>query len=471
MTPMILRPDLIEALRKCAKPAPFRALKAMEIQEMAAPDANAGAADGNWLEPRDVGWGVIYGAAVGQALKEKLRPLVEHRGGRGLQGREGRTVVEYLGHYRTGWGAAVDPDHFTYYLLLVGAPSDDLDWDFQRGLAIQNAVGRLDFSTDPARPESINDADALEAYDRYVRSILRAESIAPDRAPRVGLFPVVEPRDAATALAREHFMLPLKLSLERARPVGKRRIEVVDVDPEETCQRDWHAFLQREDLSLYFSSSHGMEWSGNNPNLRYQGALVMRDGSAIRHAPPLKDVKKAPAGLFTGLEKDVSLEGRGLICFACHSGGSQKSGSDTGGLFAEFCSSAHHNQTSLLVKRLLSHGGGAATFVVAHVNSAFSFSFQTLEGRDFASHFKALISRLMRGWPVGPSFEASMIPWRHATLQQYQEAFPYKDLAGHPFQEEFPWRAFARFDAENYMIFGDPAARLSALQTVESLAA
>src|SRR5207244_3941441 len=113
------------------------------------------------------GWGVVYAAGADSRVRAALGELLDYR--RDLAGKlyaefeykPGENAAQFLARYGAPSGQP-DPEKVPYYLLLAGGP-EAIPFEFQYGLDMNYAVGRLAFD------EPID-------YARYARSLITAET-------------------------------------------------------------------------------------------------------------------------------------------------------------------------------------------------------------------------------------------------------------------------------------------------------
>ncbi len=171
------------------------------------------------VRPRNLesaGWGVLFAEDTDPAIKEALRPLLEHR--RNLVSRgDSRRYHEYAGTdglwqdesksrflARHGIGPGpVNPEKVPYYLLLVGGP-EKIPFAFQHQLGVQYAVGRVAFETP-------------EEYEQYALNVVEAETRLEPQARRATFFGVQNPDDAGTRHSSQYLLQPLVKGLSEDR--------------------------------------------------------------------------------------------------------------------------------------------------------------------------------------------------------------------------------------------------------------
>src|SRR5690242_4923112 len=123
------------------------------------------------VDPADVaqaGWGIVFLSDEDAAVKDALRPLVEHRR-RQIGDAKVKELTYSPGQRRAQWLAAngvgagsVDPNKVPYYLLLVGSP-EKIPFTFCHELDVEYAVGLLHF-------------DKPEEYAQYAQSVIEYET-------------------------------------------------------------------------------------------------------------------------------------------------------------------------------------------------------------------------------------------------------------------------------------------------------
>jgi hypothetical protein len=112
-----------------------------------------------------------------------------------------------------------------------------------------------------------------------------------------------------------------------------------------------------------------------------------------------------------------------------------------------------------LPQRMLSHPNGGALAVLAHIERAWAYSFQSQRGGSQITGFRDVLGRLLLGDRIGQATDMFNLRWAaisvdlaemHADLQRGAEV-PLRTLGN-------LW--VARDDARNFMVLGDPAVRL-----------
>lgn len=407
------------------------------------------------IDPRSLaesGWAVLMAHDADPALREALRPLLEHRAAeagridprryRELVGAQGvrpgdskRELLERLGAAATG---AVSPDRLPYYLLIVGGP-EAISFELQALLDVQYAVGRICF-------------DTPEEYARYAESVVAAETSAPRRAARLSLYGTCHPDDRATALSSTELIGGLAESL-----VIRRAGWTLDrhVGAAATKERLAELLAGPDAPALLFTATHGVGFPCADPLQRaHQGALLCEWPGPLTWRGPLP-----PSFYYAADDVADTADVHGLIAFffACYGGGTPA-----------FDATAHHEApgeplriapapfVARLPCRLLAHPRGGALAVITHVDRAWACSFRSRARPEVDTH-AAVLERLLDGHPIGSALEP--FGARHAELAA--------DLAAELDVAVRDRRASslaslwtATNDARNFVLLGDPAVRL-----------
>ncbi len=436
-----------------------------------------------WADPlklEEAGWGVIFPAAMPSnrlaAIQQALEPLLKWRKKqagdlyRVFDGKEGYIAGEDARAFLRRFHA--DPSHpanpketgVPYYLLLVGSP-EEIPFEFQYGLDVQYAVGRIDFETPPD-------------YAAYARSVVAAEQEAFRLAPEALFFPVTNPGDEATALSAEHLIKPVAERVEKrlavARAADQSKLPAWNIrviPPEETQRARLLELLQRDKApALLFTASHGMQFDADNldEQRKYQGALVCADWRGPGQ-PVSPDCYLSGEAL--AAQNDVNLLGTIAFLFACYGAGTprlddyyRQAFMDKGEVIAE------RPFIAALPKAMLSLARGGALAVVGHIERVWSLSYLGPEERrglgkarrdEHLAVFESAVDRLLHGYPVGAAMD--YFGSRYAALStELTAAF---DAFNGPDEYQLAELWTANHDARGYIILGDPAVRLKVAPT------
>ncbi len=434
------------------------------------------------IDPHDLkeaGWGVIFEENVDPQIKDALSPLLEQREResgskyRELTYQRGWSKSDFLVHYGTAPGTV---DDLPYYLLIVGAPTD-IPFSFQYQLAVQYAVGRLDFD----RPDD---------FARYAASVREVETERLQRARRASFFAVENADDRATWQSTRYLVDPLVTKL-RADATTWQIDRLAGAD---ATKRRFADVLgtNREGPALVFTTSHGLSFRNGHPlQMRHQGALVCREWPG----PKAWRGKPIPEDFYFSADDvnpDADLRGLMAFHFACYGGGTPS---------LDAFSFRKPNQppqeiapipfVAQLPQRLLANRKGAALAVIGHVERAWGWSF-LWEGGGGAQirTFEDTLKRLLLGWRVGAAIGpmtlryaelstdfAELIETEH--IEEARRSRPRTERRLVPGRRQRPaprplqrqrdteeavrrrgrlWTA--RNDARSYIVLGDPAVRL-----------
>ncbi|MFZ5905385.1 MAG: C25 family cysteine peptidase [Chloroflexota bacterium] len=401
------------------------------------------------------GWGVIFPYNADAAVVDALRPLLDWR-----KSQAGKLYKEYTGPegYRfkpgemyeskdewcTRHGAGpgpVDPEIVPYYLLLVGDP-DQIPYRFQTLLDVQYAVGRIHF-------------DKPEDYANYAKSVVEAEKKKLALAKTAAFFGVSNPDDPATNMSSEQLVRPLAETFTKGQKGWKFPATLKD---DATKAALGGLFTGKEPPAMLFTASHGMGFPNGHPQqLADQGALLCQDwpGPKNWRKPIGKDFYFAA----DDLTDEANVHGMLAFFFACYGAGTPKMDDFSKQAFKARAEVAPKNFLARLPQRLLSHPKGGALAVVGHVERAWGYSFMWGAAGAQLTVFESALKRLFDGYPIGYAFEyfngryAELSADLSSTLEEkeFGKKIDPADLAG-------KWTA--NNDARNYVVLGDPFARL-----------
>lgn len=416
----------------------------------------------------DLGWGVIFPAVSDrvedaakadaiEAIREALGELLVHR--RKEAGRKNpKHYREFtdLGGYRPGEDAqsflrrhgasfsTAGPDRMPHYLLIVGDP-ETIPFEFQYGLAARCSVGRIHF-------------EVLEQYATYARSVVEAESGKFALHRHAAIFNGVAGEEPMANVTREFLIRPLLAQLSRSASLAQEW--TVTREEPSTRREVQDLYGGSTTPALLFSASHSLSFpAGHERQLADQGALWFGD----RSAPPVKG-RPSPEVCLTAddVADDARLLGTIVCLFAPYGVGTPRFDN-----FSRQRGKAEAPQIapgafiSRLCQRLLGHPGGGVLAMIGHVDNLWDSSFRDgrSDSNDGAQIFFHVLDRLMRGHTVGSAM--GVLGTRYAQLASALVDDLLQGDSADPRRRYEQVKNITRaIDARNYIVLGDPAARL-----------
>jgi len=394
------------------------------------------------------GWAVLFAPDTPAEVREKLEPLLIHR--RKVAGDHlvktyeyapGQTADGFLEQEKAPPGPA-DPEFVPYYLLIVGDPRS-IPFRFQYELDVQYAVGRIWFP-------------AAEEYGAYAESVVRAETSPPARPKRLDLFGVSNEEDRATQRCLQDLILPLSDKLAK----NKQKWDVRTILGAAATKAQLAQVLGGDESApLLLTASHGMSFPRGDPRqLDKQGALLCQDWPG----PVGWDEEIPPEFYFSAADvgDEADVHGKIVFQFACFGGGTPEFDGFSTDPLSPPERIAEYPFLARLPQRLLNHPKGGALAVISHVDRAWTTSF-SWSAAGQPQVFDSTIKRLLKGHPVGSAME--YFNQRHAELAvKVSGMWDDREASLEVSRSRFSrvWRAGN--DARNFLVFGDPAVRLTA---------
>ena len=340
-----------------------------------------------------------------------------------------------------------------YYLLLVGGPNL-IPFEFQYLLGIEYAVGRMAFDT------------ALE-YECYARSIAAYEAAkSVPNAKEIVYWGTHHLGDPATELSSSQLISPLANGIAGAVGALKQPISAqVQYGQKLLAGDDATKATLLESLhgdkppALLFTASHGIAIPSGRPNQRTnQGALLCQDWPSFGSVHPEHMLAAADVA------DDANVSGLVALLFACFGNGTP----DADQFLMDLSQAgkapplAPEPFIAALPRRLLSHPNGSALAVIGHIDRAWGFSIQgpNTPGPQIGPFRNSLglhSHRLPGGAHADPAIRREVrrtfgsTPQLDLTDRSAADAAERRDLVTYWLQ---------RNDAQNYVLLGDPAARI-----------
>ncbi len=400
-------------------------------------------------DPRAAGWTFLLNASDPgyEDLVETIAPLAEHRGMEDPSEPllfHSESPDEWFDWLLENY-SSLETENVPYYLLILGGP-EQVPFHFQSLLGSAASVGRLTF-------------DSIDHLQTYVEKLLRLEEAPEPVVNREAIVfgPDGGPRDA-TYFSRRYMAEPMAEHVRTKHNLTTRKLM-----GEDATKGNLEAALSGSKPALIYTASHGLGAPAEDLVIqkRFNGAIYCQQ----RDDEPIRDL------LFAGEdvpEDGPFLEGSAFYQFACFGCGTPAE-SD----FMHWIGSPGLNSkedfVAALPKRLLAHPRGPITFI-GHVDTAW------LHGFDDPNHPHLLerwhpriapyvnaVDTLLRVQPAGPAM-AEMC--KRYDIANAQLTGLVDRLKRGRLKEDDEFRArlasafITRSDAQNYMILGDPAARL-----------
>ncbi|HEX8694001.1 MAG TPA: hypothetical protein VF746_16380 [Longimicrobium sp.] len=403
-------------------------------------------------DPRAAGWTWLANAADPQIgeIARVLEPLARHRGMSDpaapllYQGEPPEQWLEWLhqNYYALGLEGAKVPQ----YVLIVGGP-EQVPFLFQSVLDTVANVGRVAFDT----PDDLR---------QYVEKLIRLETAA---EPVVREEAVLFAPDAGfpdpTHYSRRQMVEPLA---EYVR--DELRFSTRVVVGEEATKAGLLSALQAGRPALVYTASHGLGAAGAPAEVqrRFNGAIC------CQHAGEL-----SLDALFTGDDVPLDqpfLEGAVFFQFACYGYGTPALSDSTHWIKGVPEQHTDADFVAALPRKLLAHPRGPIAFI-GHVDIAFLLGFAASEApppflerwHERIAPFKSALQQLLGVQPAGLAMQDMNMRYStcnaqitHTYDQQQRGRLQWNERLKARFLDTWLMRG----DAQNYMLFGDPAARL-----------
>lgn len=407
------------------------------------------------------GWAVMFARNEDPAVKDALKPLLDHRQKQVNNDQLFKVLEFYPGEDKDSFAqrypsvagqGPVDPEiGVPYYILIVGSPTN-IPFSFQFQLDVRYAVGRICF-------------DTPQEYAQYAQSVVEAETMYERGAfalnKRISFFGVGNSDDKATQLSTQYLINPLAKKVIEKRGSRGWSIDTLQTDNATKEKFDHMLHSPNERPSLLFTASHGMEFpKGNAKQVRHQGALLCQNWPG----PVEWGRKPIPEDFyFSGddIRSDARLLGMIAFFFACFGAGTPQV-DDYSHHFRKGAPQkeiAERDFIASLPNRMLTNPKGGALAVVGHVERAWGYSFNWPNLDSDITALDQFVRTLTTGVLIGHAID--QLNFRYASIatdlteklerQKKGQTVQASDIAG-------LW--IANNDARSYVILGDPAVRL-----------
>ncbi len=402
-------------------------------------------------DPRAAGWTFLINSKDPRRNKivENIRTLAEHRG---MENPEeplffnNESLDEWFDWMNENYfSAELGMKKIPHYILIVGSP-DQVPFHFQSFLDSAASVGRIDF-------------DSLDDMNTYIEKVINLENSAdPVVAKETAFFAPDGGPDDPTHYSRLYMAKPL------AEHVRKNyKFETCEVMGDEATKDNFLKNLGKLKPALVYTASHGLGAPDESLDIQKQfnGAICCQN---INNQP-------IDEWLFAG--KDVPLDddflyGSVFFQFACYGYGTPAE-SDFEHWLGDSKMNSEADFVAALPKSLLSHPKGPIAYV-GHVDTAWLHGFADPDNPDTLERwnpriepFVKAVDMLLQVQPVGLAMGDmnKRYDLGNALLTNTFDRIQKGKLKMTPeLQGRFANAFITRSDAQNYMVFGDPAVRL-----------
>ena len=405
-------------------------------------------------DPRSVGWTVLLNQKDpnAQAYLDAIQGLAMRRGWMG-------EPLYYNNEKPYEWYDWVTNNYSPrnqdrpFYILILGGPKQ-VPFLFQSFLATNAAVGRLDFDS-PADVRAY--ADKLVRLEKASDPIVKREAIffATNHGKNAqGFF---DP----TYYSHYHLAAPMSQLVQE-----NYQVPVKTLFAQDATKANFADALHKAQPALVFTASHGV--GAPDETLARQQAL---NGAICCQDAPSDDDAAWLFGAWDVPANDAFLEGAMFFQFACFGYGTPAK-SDFAHWDARIGRAVNAKQdfVAALPKKLLAHPHGPIGFV-GHLDIALLHGFEDPNNPGTAQDpwharvapFTNAVRNLLNVNPVG--FALRDMNRRYNELNQNLTTF-FDQLQRREIkvdataQQRLTDTFLSRSDAQNYLIFGDPGARL-----------
>ena len=399
--------------------------------------------------PRTVGWTFLMAAEDPQRkdLIDIVRPLAEHRempdpSSPLLLGDEG----DWAGWIRDVY-LGLPMSERPFYVLIVGGPNQ-IPFRFQSLMNVAAATGRVAF-------------DRLQDLEAYVQKVIRLETAdQPATAPTAVFFATDEGYPDPTYFSRRFMAEPLIQLAEKRGSFNVKRI--LGSQATKGRLRD---VLAASRPALVYTASHGMaDRSGvSEQQQRYNGAIVCQPPTGPQ---PIQE------RLFSAADVPMDrpfLEGALFFQFACYGYGTPAESDFRHWRLDAPSLDVDADFVAALPKRLLAHPEGPIAFI-GHLDTAWLHAFDDPDNPGVQARwhprlapFMTAVENLLDLRPSGYAMGDLNTRYNltNADLTDLWDGMRRKRLSlATKVQARLVDTFVTRGDAQNYLVFGDPAAQL-----------
>jgi hypothetical protein len=403
-------------------------------------------------DPVAAGWTYLVNAndPARPDIEDAVRPLAEHRGMKDpaapLEFHDEPPDEWFEWMTSNYWADALQGKKVPSYILIIGGP-EMVPFHFQALLDTTASVGRVDFDGSAA--------DLKTYVEKVIRTEKNPEPVVERKA--VVFAPDGGPEDAT--YYSHHFM---------AEPIAehirtKCGVPTQEIMGDAATKENLLSALSGSKAALVYSASHGIA-APDQPlavQKRYNGAICCQAAENDPLQKWLLTAEDIPVG-------QPFLEGSIFFQFACYGYGTPAE-SD----FMHWLGSPEFNSeadfVASLPKKLLSHPRGPVAYI-GHLDTAWLHGFMDPSLPELKERwdprivtFVRAVELLLQVQPGGIAMSPTNDRYNvtNSVLSSVLDRMQRGKLDDTPeFQQKLSDIFITRSDAQNYMIFGDPAVRL-----------
>lgn len=398
--------------------------------------------------PKEAGWTYIVNENDPQKeeISKILQPLAEHRGMK-----DPESPLIFSGEAEEEWIDWLQENYYSiehkerpYYVAIVGGP-ENLPFRLQSLLDMVTAVGRLDF-------------DSLYDLKTYVEKVIRLEKAQEPVVNREALIFATDGGTGDPTYFSHHYMAePLAQYI-----CDECKFKTTTIAGKKATKTELTTALLKDKPALVYTASHGL--GATSEPLDFQKKVNGAICCQHRKGEPLE--KWGFTGDDVPLDRPF-LEGSAFFQFACFGYGTPAE-SDYSHWFGNPELNCEQDFVAALPKKLLSHPRGPISFV-GHLDTAWLHGFDDPDNPYPAgsshlrmSPFIYTVDKLLDTQPVGLAMADMNERYSicNAELSNFYDQVQRKKKS---VESSWKWLVetfIFRSDAQNYMIFGDPAVRI-----------
>jgi hypothetical protein len=397
-------------------------------------------------DPRAAGWTYLLNSSDPRRaeIERAIQPLAEWRGIRGkfkalYFDRQGPD--QWFDWLQTNYSSIV-MDKVPHYILILGGP-DQVPFHFQAFLDTAASVGRIDF-------DSIAD---LEAYVQKILRIERAEAAFPGKevvffAPNYG-------SDDPTFYSDHYLARPIRDHVQNTLGFATKFLE-----GSQASKANLRTTLANSSPALVFTASHGL----GDPDLSLDRQKMLNGAICCQNKDEddwLLTADDIPLG-------QAFLEGSIFFQFACFGYGTPAQ-SDYLHWLGKETFNAREDFVAAIPKKLLAHPKGPLAYI-GHVDTAWLHAFDDPDNPLLSAKWSPRISPFVKAIEMLLGLQPAGLAMADMnkrydvcnallanTFDRMQRGLVQRD---EKFRDSLINTFITRSDAQNYMIFGDPAVSL-----------